>query len=205
MQAYWQDSQQLLSCLTGRNFKNAELVKIDINNAARRYTGDPDSAFIDLKSRNIALIEIKIGNLKTKYSLGQSIKYETMSALLRSEDFFPGFKVEKILLGPSDKFSENTMKPHQLGASSDSEGVISFSYEKSALASLKPTGFTNASSLIAGRLAKLTKSAVGVPDSVGDPGIQFFSWQSVGRCCPPGLLRENITALMKFLAPKTSP
>jgi len=204
MQAYQRDTQHLLSSLTGSDFQDAELIKFDIKNQARQYTGDPDSTFIDLNSRNIALVEIKIGNSATKYSVDQNVKYETMAALLRTEAFFPAFQVFKILLAPIPEFSKNVSRPHVLGPSNNSAGRISFSHNSEALAGLRPKGNANILSLVGARLTKLTKGEMerSPRDYFDDGGILFFPWGDVEQRCPSGLLRENLRALMRYLAPE---
>jgi len=202
MQAYQSECQQLLCAMTGEDFRNAALVKFVIKNHARQYTGDPDTAFIDLKSRNIALIEIKIGSSTTKYSLDQCVKYETLSALLCSDGFFPGFQVHKVLLCPTAKFSANTVKPRLLRPSTNSEGQISFAFDAPALAALKPGGYSEIESLVAARVDRIADSNISIPTRGISNGVLFYSWETVERLAPPGLLRENISALMGFLAPK---
>ena len=203
MQAYIDESRELLSAITGANFSNAELVKFDINNHARMYIGDPDSTFVDLKNKNIALIEIKIGHSNTKYSLDQSVKYQTLETLLQSDAFFPGFCVHKLLLGPSSLFSKNTKKTDLLGPSANAEGRISFTYDSTALEALNPHGHNEISGLLSSRLQKLTRG-VDAPFSYDkDNIIYFYSWKKVASLCPPGLLNRNIHALMKYLAPAT--
>lgn len=204
MQAYRVDSQHLLSSLTGGDFQNADLIKFGIKNQARKYTGAPDSTFIDLLSRSIALVEIKIGNSTTKYSLDQNIKYETMAALLRTEAFFPGFRVFKVLLAPLPEFSKNVLRPNLLGASSNSAGHISFSHDSDALAGLKPEGNADILSLVGARLTELTKGAtkMSARDYFDGEGILFFPWREVEQRCPRGLLRDNLRALYRYLAPE---
>jgi hypothetical protein len=203
MQAYRADSQTLLSSLTGGDFQNADLIKFDIENQARQYTGAPDSTFIDLHSRSIALVEIKIGNSETKYSVDQNVKYETMAALLRTEAFFPGFRVFKVLLAPMPEFSKNVSRPNLLGASRNSAGHISFSHDSAALAGLKPEGNPDILSLVGARLTKLTKGATetSARDYFDGGGILFFPWGEVEQRCPKGLLRDNLRALLGYLAP----
>jgi hypothetical protein len=201
MQAYTADCRDLLSAITAADFGNAELVKLDINNTARQYTGAPDSVFVDLRNKNIALIEIKIGKTRTQYSLGQSIKYETMSALLRTDEFFPDFHVHNVLLAPGDNFSQNASKAHLLGPSTESEGKIIFSYESTALTALKPRGHADVSTLLAARLQKLRKGQPLAAALDGECGISFYAWPTVEQICPDGLLKENIRALMGYLAP----
>lgn len=204
MQAYRADSQNLLSSLTGGDFQNADLIKFDIKNQARQFTGDPDSTFIDLNSRSIALVEIKIGNSATKYSVDQNVKYETMAALLRTEAFFPGFQVFKVLLAPMPEFSKNVSRPNLLGASSNSAGRISFSRDSDALAGLKPEGNADILSLVGARLTKLTKGAIKMSarDYFDGEGVLFFPWREVEQRCPRGVLRDNLRALFRYLAPE---
>ena len=200
MQAYLEDTRRLLGTLTGGPFGAAELVKINITNQARQYTGAPDTAFIDVQNRTVALIEIKIGTGSTKYSLDQAVKYETLSALLRQEEFFPGFRVYKVLLCPYAAFSANTSSAHQLHASSDSEGALSFGYTPSSLAALRPVGRSDIVSLVAARLEKIMKKSVQLPGQALNESLYFFSWKTVQEATPLGDLRSNITALMRYLA-----
>lgn len=200
MQAYLEDTRQLLGTLTGGPFGAAELVKINISNQARQYTGAPDTAFVDVQNRTVALIEIKIGTGSTKYSLDQAVKYETLSALLRQDEFFPGFRVYKVLLCPYAAFSANTSSAHQLHASSDSEGALSFGYAPSSLAALRPLGRSDIVSLVAARLEKIMKKSVQLPGQALNESLHFFSWKTVQEATPPGDLRSNITALMRYLA-----
>jgi hypothetical protein len=204
MQAYRADSQNLLSSLTGGDFQNADLIKFGIKNQARQYTGAPDSTFIDLNSRSIALVEIKIGNSATKYSIDQNVKYETMAALLRTEAFFPGFQVLKVLLAPMREFSKNVSQPHLLGASSNSAGCITFSHDSDALAGLTPKGNADILSLVGARLTKLTKGAtkMSARDYFDGEGVLFFPWREVEQRCSRGLLRDNLRALFRYLAPE---
>ncbi len=203
MQAYLDDGRNLLSSLTGGDFGSAELVKFDIKNQARQYTGAPDSTFVDLKSKSVVLVEIKIGNSSTKYSLDQSVKYETMAALLRSDEFFPGFRVHKVLIAPLQTFSLNTKDVSLLGQSSDSEGKITFAYDATALAKLKPLHNRDIHELVSARLQILSKGRIDLTEihSVASDGISFFSWGETEQRCSPGLLRDNLHALMKHLAP----
>lgn len=204
MQAYQADSQNLLSSLTGGDFQNAALIKFGIENQARKYTGAPDSTFIDLNSHSIALVEIKIGNPATKYSVDQNVKYETMAALLRTEAFFPGFQVFKVLLAPMREFSKNVSHPNLFGASSNSAGRIIFSHDAGTLARLRPEGNADILSLVGARLTTLTTGAIKMSarDYVDGDGVSFFPWWEVEQRCPKGLLRDNLRALLKYLAPQ---
>lgn len=204
MQAYRADSRNLLSSLTGGDFQNADLIKFGIKNQARQYTGAPDCTFVDLNSRSIALVEIKIGNSTTKYSVDQNVKYETMAALLRTEAFFPGSRVFKLFLAPLPEFSKNVSRPNLLGASSDSAGHISFSHDSDALAGLKPEGNADILSLVGARLTKLTNGAtkMSARDFFDGEGMLFFPWREVEQRCPRGLLRDNLQALLRYLAPE---
>lgn len=201
LQAYQDHARQLLGTLTGDNFGNAELVKISIKNQARKHTGAPDTVFIDLQNRTIAIVEIKIGKSTTKYSLDQAVKYETLSALLCSHRFFPDFRVHKLLLCPSATFSANVARSRQLGASSDDEGALSFAYDPVGLSGLQPRGYTDISSLVAARLVAIARDTSYAPRNEPNSLVMFYSWRTVEHLAPPGLLRANINALMKYLAP----
>jgi len=205
LQAYLPDSRRLLSAMTNAEFGNAELVKLDIQNTPRALTGAPDTAFVDLKSGTIALIEIKIGgsdgSSTTRFSVAQSVKYETLAALLSSERFFPGFSSHKVLLGPHSSFSKNANKAHLLGPSSDSEGWVGFRYDEVALAALKPTGHGRGVDLVRARLKSISKGEIQWTSPGHDLGLWFHSWPTVAGMAPPGLLRENLEALMKNLSP----
>ncbi len=192
MQAYSDEGRTLLSSITGVDLRNADLVKFKTSKHASPYTGDPDSVFIDLHSKRIVLVEIKIGGsaATTKYSFEQSVKYETLAALLRSESFFPGFHVHKILIAPESSFSDNTLDADHLGFSCDTEGNVLFSYDAKALAKIKPTGCRDFGELIPRRLQELSKGGID-PESIENldkPGVIFFSWNDIVERCSPGLL-----------------
>jgi len=203
MQAYLDETRLMLSRITGADFNNAQLVKFRIVNRARQYTGDPDTVFIDPISKNIALIEIKIGTSSTKYSIDQNVKYLTLAQLLKCETFFPGYTVHMALFGPHASFAMNTHHPHLLGPTSDSQGVISFTHSAEALSDLRPTKIAEIRSLLAARLKLISGGAIAkkIEAESSIETLLFYAWPEIARRCPAGLLVKNLQALMKYLSP----
>ena len=197
VQAYPQQFAMVASALAELNMESPEWVEVKTEAPARPLIGMPDTVVMDQATKSILLVEIKGPNPGTRYTLDQHIKYLALTALLRSGDFFPGWRVHTLLLGPGREFQANASGLAKV-VDAQKQGKPVFS---TGGPGCPPTaGMAVIAEQLKRRLAELSKICPSTP-ALGevDFRLYFSDWRSFHAVCQPGGLRDNIEFMLPHL------
>ena len=128
------------------------------------------------------------------------MKYLTLSSLLTTDEFFRGYSIYILILGPQKRFLDNTEGLDPIDPVVDSANRIRFDYRNLDVSNLKPTGYSSAEALIGERINKLRQNRTGYP--LGNPrdfDFSFLQWDNFIEGAPVGSLKDNLEALSPYL------